>query len=94
MEIGETVALLVTKYHERPQIGRVKSVDEERQKVVIEWYDGGWTTKWKLYKYKSGRKFEIWTEEVNSKDIIKRNIKLTPSNRLPSNLVKELKNLY
>ena len=40
------------------------------------------------------KKVEIWTEEVNTKDFVKRNIELTPSNRLPSNVVKDLKKLY
>ena len=86
---GEIVALFLEKYNERPQIGRVKTVDREREKLMIEWYDGGWTTKWKLYEYKEGRKKVIWTEEVDLKDLIFMNIVFTASCRLPANIVRQ-----
>ena len=43
MEIGGFVALLVKKYNERPQVGRVKEVKGD--KIRVEWYDGTWNGK-------------------------------------------------
>ena len=46
MEVGSIVALLVDKYNERPQIGRVKG-----DSIQVEWYDGMWYEKWKLQSF-------------------------------------------
>ena len=48
------VALLCPKYNERPQVAIVKKVHPES--ITVEWYDGSWTSTWKQYTYKLGRR--------------------------------------
>ena len=92
MEVGSLVALLVEKYNERPQIGRVKEV--KRGMVRIEWYDGTWNGKWKIYTYWEGRKRVVWEEDVDRTAIAYNNICLTQDNRLDTNTKKQLRISY
>ena len=79
---GELVALCCEKYNERPQIALVLKVD--KKKIQVQWYDGSWTSKWKVYEYYLGRKKLTWEEEVDANQVIIRGIRLTPSGRLSS----------
>ena len=92
MEVGSLVALLVEKYNERPQIGRVKEV--KRSMVRIEWYDGTWNGKWKIYTYWEGRKRVVWKEDVDRTAIVYNNTCLTQDNRLDTNTKKQLRIAY
>ena len=92
VDVGDMVALLVDKYSERPQIARVREVKEES--IRVEWYDGMWTGRWKLYKYRVGKKSVVWEEEVNRKCIVCKSVTLTKDNQLHTTTRKELKTLY
>ena len=92
MEIGGFVALLVKKYNERPQIGRVKEVKGD--KIRVEWYDGTWNGKWKMYKYREGRRMVVWEEDLEKTCIISKDISFTRDSRLDSKTKKELRNAY
>lgn len=92
MEIGSFVALLVEKYNERPQIGRVKEV--KRNMVRVEWYDGTWNGKWKIYKYWEGRRKVVWEEDLDKTCIVSKKICFTQDNCLDSNTKKELRIVY
>ena len=89
---AQVVALKCPQYSERPQIGRVLSVDG--QNVNLLWFDGAWTTQWKEYKYKVGKKICTWEEQVSLNDIIMTNIKLTKTMRLTSDTKNKLQELY
>lgn len=92
MEVGSIVALLVEKYNERPQIGRVKEV--KRDMVRVEWYDGTWNGKWKIYKYWEGRRKVVWEEDLDKTNIVHKDICFTHDNRLDSKTKKELRIAY
>ena len=92
MEVGNVVALLVEKYNERPQIGRVKEVKSDA--VRVEWYDGTWNGKWKMYKYWKGRRKVVWEEDVNKSCIVYKNVCFTGDNRLDTKTKKELRIVY
>lgn len=89
---GQLVALQSTKYSEKPLIGKV--IDTSGQHVNIRWYDGAWTTKWREYTYKVGKKTHKWNEKVPIKDIILRNVQLTNGMKLTSKTRRELESLY
>lgn len=80
------------KYNERPQVARVKQVKGE--KVRVEWFDGSWRGKWKVYKYKVGRKTVVWEEDVDKECVIHRRVVLTKDSYLDSQTKKELKIAY
>ena len=80
------------KYSERPQIARVKEVKGD--KIKIDWFDGSWSGKWRLYRYKVGKKTVVWEEEIEQTCIVQRNITLTKDNRLDSHTKKQLKTAY
>ena len=63
------------KYNERPQLGQVLEVKEN--KVSIKWYDGTWSGKWKVYTYMDGRNSVAWVETLPVSDIIIGKIELT-----------------
>ena len=86
------MALCCPHYNERPQIGEVLAYSGEE--VHLKWYDGTWTSKWKVYTYIKNRKKVAWEEKVDINHIIKRNIKLTPSGKLGLRTKAELKELY
>ena len=86
------VALRCEKYSERPQLGQVlQSKDNE---VTIKWYDGTWSSKWKVYTYKDGRNTVAWIETVPMNDIILSKIELTKSGSLPTAIRGKLRDLY
>ena len=87
----EFVALLCPQYNERPQVAKVKKVHPES--VTVEWYDGSWTSSWKLYRYKLGRKTMTWEEDVLKKDAIDK-VNFTKSMRLTAQTIRKLKSLY
>ena len=80
------------KYNERPQLGQVLEVKEE--KVTIKWFDGTWSSKWKVYTYKDGRKTVAWVESLPIDDIIEGKIELTKSGSLPKATKDKLRQLY
>ena len=46
----------------------------KRVLVRIEWYDGTWSGKWKIYRYWEGRKRVVWEEDVDRTAIVYNNI--------------------
>ena len=63
-------------------------------KVTIKWYDGTWSSKWKVYNYKDGRKTVAWVETLPINDIIVGKIHLTKSGLLPKAIKDKLRDLY
>ena len=80
------------KYNERPQLGQVLEVKEN--KVSIKWYDGTWSGKWKVYTYMDGRNSVAWVETLPVSDIIIGKIELTKSCSLPKATKDKLRDLY
>ena len=91
---GQLVALCCPHYNERPQIGEAMAYSAAGDKVHIKWYDGTWSSKWRVYTYIKNRKKVAWEEDIAINQIIKRNIKLTPSGKLGLRTREELKELY
>ena len=86
------VALCCTKYNERPQLGQVLKV--EKDKVTIKWFDGTWSSKWKVYNYRDERKTVAWIETLPVTDIISGKIELTKSGLISKATKHKLKELY
>ena len=86
------VALCCTKYNERPQLGQVLKV--EKDKATIKWFDGTWSSKWKVYDYRDGRKTVAWIETLPVTDIISGKIELTKSGLISKATKDKLKELY
>ena len=84
------VALDCPQYSERPQIATVLERDESGL-LTIKWMDGTRTRK--IYLYYEGRKKIPWIERIDSKQVIKEGIKLTPTGYLPQSTQRELKQL-
>ena len=89
---GEIVALRCVKYNERPQLGQVLEVKKE--KATIKWFDGTWSSEWKVYNYKDGRKTLAWVETLPINDIIAGKIELTKSGSLPKVTKDKLRQIY
>ena len=85
------VALLCPKYNERPQVAKVKKVLAES--ITVEWYDGSWTSTWKQYTYKLGRRAMTWEEDVMKNEVIDK-VSFTKSMRLTAKTIRKLKSLY
>lgn len=86
------MALLVEKYNERPQIGRVKEV--KGNIIRVEWYDGTWNGKWKFYKYWQGRRKVVWEEDLDKTSVVYTDICFNRDNRLEPKTKKELRIVY
>ena len=86
------VALCCTKYNERPQLGQVLKV--EKDKATIKWFDGTWSSKWKVYNYRDGRKTVAWIETLPIAVIISGKIELTKSGLISKATKDKLKELY
>ena len=84
------VAHCCTKYNERPQLGQVLKV--EKDKATIKCFDGTWSSKWKVYNYRDGRKTVAWILPVT--DIITGKIELTKSGLISKATKDKLKELY
>ena len=78
---------LFTKYNERPQLGQVLKV--EKDKATIKWFDGTWSSKWKVYNYRDGRKTAAWIETLPVTKIISGKIELTKSGLIAKDKLKE-----
>ena len=66
----------------------------EEDKATIKWFDGTWSSKWKVYNYREGRKTVAWIEILPTTDIIAGNIELTKSGLLPKATKDKLEKLY
>ena len=86
------VALYCTKYNERPQLGQVLEITKDQ--ATIKWFDGTWSTRWKVYNYVHRRQTVAWVESLPVNSIIKGNIKLTSSGQLPKHTKEILKQMY
>ena len=63
VQVGSMVALCCPQYNEQPQLAKV--LDVGQNKLKVQWFDGSWSGKWKVYKYKVGRKVMEWVEDVH-----------------------------
>ena len=86
------MALYCTQYNERPQIGQILEVKEE--KATVKWYDGTWRGKWKVYTYREGRKTVAWLETLPVSAIIAGKVELTQNGQLSKASKDKLKKLY
>lgn len=92
IDVGMLVAIDLDKYRERPLIAKVKETKDD--KLVVAWMAGSWTTPWSVCKRWTGRTREEWLEEVSRESIILFDFELTPTGKLRSASIKELKNSY
>ena len=65
-----------------------------RRSATITWFDGTWTSKWKVYTYRAGRKTVEWEEEVKLEEILTNEVVFTDSMRLSVQSKRKLLNLY
>ena len=56
------------QYNERPQLAKVLHVGQNKLKV--QWFDGSWSGKWKIYKYKVGRNVMEWVGDVHQSHLV------------------------
>lgn len=83
--MGMLVAVNISKYPDRPFIGRV--VEGHKHEVVLEWLVGSYSGTWKEWKGREG--------DFHRHSVCRRHdIKLTVGKRLQPSKVKVLKSLY
>ncbi len=87
LQLANWFAVNCDKYSEEPQIGKVTAVQE--QSIIIEWLIGTYTGVWRQWK-----KGENISDDIEPKDVVRRNVKLTKANRLSPSMVTELKAAY
>lgn len=92
VEAGMLVALELETYNERPLIARVDTVSGEN--LSITWLYGHWTTPWTVCKRRVGHTNVEWKEEVSKSAIVLFDFQLTPTGKLRSPTVQELKRVY
>ena len=68
VQVGSMVAFCCPQYNERPQLAKV--LDVGQNKLKVQWFDGSWSGKWKVYKYKVGRKVMEWVEDVHQSHLV------------------------
>lgn len=86
------VALCCPQYNERPQLAKVLSLSPD--KLRVQWFDGSWSRKWKVYTYRVGKKTLEWVEEVSRQHIVASNILLTRGGSLTAKSKRDLKQAY
>lgn len=86
------VALELDTYNERPLIARVDTVSGE--KLNITWLYRHWTTPWTVCKQRVGHTNVEWKEEVSKSAVVLFDFQLTPTGKLRSATVQELKRVY
>ena len=89
---GEYIAVVSNKYDDRPLLGRVTGVKQD--KVIIDWMVGSYSGTWREWRGRSGGKAVIYSDTIMKQDIVLRNITLTKSHRLKPEQVTCLKELY
>ena len=92
IDVGMLVAIDLDKYKERPLIAKVKETKDD--KLAVAWMAGSWTTPWSVCKRRTGRTREEWLEEVSRDSVILFDFELTPTGKLRSASIRELKNSY
>ena len=92
LQVGVLVAVNVSTYPERPQIGKI--VKTERDTIEIDWLIGTWTTQWKPHKVRRGKESIVWRECVQKSSVLSSGFTLTPGNKLREATKRELKALY
>ena len=88
---GEYVAVKCGKYKERPLIGRISEVDNVN--ITIDWYIGTYSDTWKEWRGRQDGKPVIFSDSIPVKDILMK-VSFTKSMRLPSSVIRSLKELY
>ena len=86
------VALCCVKYNERPQLGQLLKV--EKDQATIKWFDGTWSSKWKVYNYRDGRKTVAWIETLPITDILTGNVELTKTGYITKPTKDKLRAFY
>lgn len=89
MVLGSVVAVYLQKYPEFPQIGKVRSIDNNA--ITISWYDGAFNDIWSMVKLKKG---EEWSEKIDKKSILLYDIEFTRGQRLKKDAHQALKKYY
>ena len=82
------MAVRCQKYKDRPLIGKISKVAEN--KITLAWYIGTYSGVWKAWK---GRKSTPITDEISLDNIV-RKITFTKSMRLPQSVIQSLKQEY
>ena len=74
-------------YKERPLIGRVITTNKEGR-ITVEWMMGLYSRRWKEWKGRERGKLVIYTDEVEPKDVVLRDIEFTHQMKLaPATIV-------
>ena len=92
LDVGDLVAVHCEHYKELPQIGRVLRVEEHT--MEIEWYNGSWSTVWKLAKKRNGKQLVPWTEVIDKADVKLFDFSFTSSGKLRKATIQKLKKEY
>ena len=89
---GMMVACFVAEYRDEiPQIGKVQEVNSSE--VVVEWWSGTYTGKWRALTKRVGRASEPWLEAV-PKSAVLFSVSLTKGLKLSKATQDELKKAY
>lgn len=86
------VACFVAEYRDEiPQIGKVQEVKDNE--VVVEWWSGTYTGKWKALTKRVGRSSEPWSETLPISSVLFK-VSLTKGLKLSKATQEELQRAY
>jgi len=77
---------------QRPLIARVDTVTGDN--LSITWMYGHWTTNWSVCKRRVGHSYVEWKEDIPKSAVVLFDFQLTPTGKLRSATVHELKRVY
>jgi len=92
VEEGMLIAVQLDEYAERPLIARVDTVTGDN--LSITWMYGHWTTNWSVCKRRVGHSYVEWKEDIPKSAVVLFDFQLTPTGKLRSATVHELKRVY
>ena len=87
-DVGEFVALRLSKYDEVPQIAKVIKIDQDD--VTVEWWIGSYYDNWREWKQRK----QVVKESFHRNAVIKSGFTFTASQRLRTSTITELRQLY
>ena len=91
--MGSIVACFLAEYSdEEPQLGKIVNVPNDRS-FEVEWMVGAYSEPWRIWRERKGQDYVTWKETI-AKESVLFPITLSKSNRIPSNLISQLKVEY
>lgn len=93
LKVGTIVACFLAEYSdEEPQLGKIVNVPDDRS-FEVEWMVGTYSEPWRIWREKKGQDYVTWKETITKESVLFP-IMLSKTNRIPSDLISQLKVEY